>query len=371
MNRIAFLSILTLLTPLLAACHKDPQIQHPSPNTDDTVNLAINPETCIITHCNQHPGFETNKLNCETDQIIKANLRFGDQAWRVEEITRFGEDCVMVDDETSCFLTQADYAQYINANTLECNVDEKSCISDPMSTPNYHCPNYDNDEGDVQVITITKLPPEGYLFDPNTPSSRHITLTLQTKTGKDVKDPNIWIYNHGFNGNVRFPYTTESYRFDAEAVDTQYDYEYNRLILTSENDTTVFDFKSILNQFERIPFINYALVKNDILYVQFSHNSSADVNGDTAFIMALDIINGTILWRSQSLACNAANFVIIDETIVCGYGYTKENDYIYTLDLNTGRTVDKITTDSAPGFIMKKDNMLYISTYNKGYIYKY
>ena len=88
----------------------------------------------------------------------------------------------------------------------------------------------------------------------------------------------------------------------------------------------------------------WARLENKTLYVQNAHwtyaESSKKSNG---YLSALDLSNkGKVLWRSQSLVGNAANFLDFDRFFVTAYGFTREGGYLYAIDKKTGRTLGKI-----------------------------
>ena len=55
--------------------------------------LAVNPENCVVTHCQKYPSFEENGLACNTKQILDAGLYLGETAYRVGKIIRGGRFC--------------------------------------------------------------------------------------------------------------------------------------------------------------------------------------------------------------------------------------------------------------------------------------
>ena len=116
--------------------------------------------------------------------------------------------------------------------------------------------------------------------------------------------------------------------------------------------------------------LNWVVPEDNILYFSHSHNtyaqSSDEMNG---YITALDLDTNQILWRSQSLVCNANNFVIIDNVIICGYGFTAEPDYLYLVNKNTGEVLQQIKLKTAPNYIIPKDNKLYVRTYDTDYVF--
>ncbi|MBQ8488560.1 MAG: hypothetical protein IJ535_02145 [Pseudobutyrivibrio sp.] len=74
-----------------------------------------------------------------------------------------------------------------------------------------------------------------------------------------------------------------------------------------------------------------------------------------------------LLWRSEPNVSNFNNFKIVDDTIICGYGFTEEPDYLYLLDRYTGDKVEEIKLDSAPYQFEVRDDILYVATYNTAY----
>ena len=67
---------------------------------------------------------------------------------------------------------------------------------------------------------------------------------------------------------------------------------------------------------------------------------------------------------------NQRNFKIVRDTIICGYGFTAEDDFIYLLDRYTGETVDKIKVNSGPDQFEIVDDTLYVATYNTAYTFR-
>ncbi|HEX3022909.1 MAG TPA: hypothetical protein VHP81_11005 [Lachnospiraceae bacterium] len=114
--------------------------------------------------------------------------------------------------------------------------------------------------------------------------------------------------------------------------------------------------------------IKWATVKDNILYISHSHwtyaKSSKNMN---AYITAIDLTDMSILWRTKALVSNAYNFIVIDDVIFSGYGFTNERDYLYQIDMNTGKILDKTLLKSSVSYIVKKGNALYVRTYNTDY----
>ncbi len=113
---------------------------------------------------------------------------------------------------------------------------------------------------------------------------------------------------------------------------------------------------------------NFAKIKDDILYIGNMYNGYA--TPDSSYLMAYDLVNDKLLWRSEDQTYNSGSFVMIDDVIICGYGFTEEPDYLYQIDANTGRVIDKTKLDKMADYIIEKDGRLYIHTYSFDYIFE-
>ncbi|MCB1825383.1 MAG: hypothetical protein KDJ54_12705 [Candidatus Competibacteraceae bacterium] len=117
--------------------------------------------------------------------------------------------------------------------------------------------------------------------------------------------------------------------------------------------------------------LKWAWWENGVLYVSHAHNTYARASGGlNAYLTALDTASGAMLWRSQPLVSNAANFELIGDTIIAGYGFTAEPDYLYLLDKKTGAVYERIKLKSGPEFIIPKGDHLYVRTYNTDYRFR-
>ncbi|SFR75976.1 hypothetical protein [Anaeromicropila populeti] len=117
--------------------------------------------------------------------------------------------------------------------------------------------------------------------------------------------------------------------------------------------------------------INWAAIKNNILYVSHSHSTYAKSSmNKNAYITAIDLSDRSILWRTKALVCNSYNFVIVNNVILCGYGFTAEPDYLYQLNISNGKVLKKTKVKSAISYIVKKGSAVYVRTYNTDYKFK-
>jgi hypothetical protein len=117
--------------------------------------------------------------------------------------------------------------------------------------------------------------------------------------------------------------------------------------------------------------INGATIKDNILYVSHSHTTYAESsNGMNAYITAINLSDMKLLWRSEALVSNAYNILLMDNVIICGYGFTNEADYLYQLDRMTGKVIEKTPLASAASYIIAKEDKLYVRTYHTDYVFQ-
>lgn len=117
--------------------------------------------------------------------------------------------------------------------------------------------------------------------------------------------------------------------------------------------------------------IDWADVKEHTLYISHSHKTYADSSrGLNGYISAIDLNTRRLLWRSDPLVSNAANFVVVGNTIISGYGFSAEPDYLYLLDSSSGEQVERIRLRTGPQYIIHKDDQVYVRTYNTDYVFR-
>lgn len=156
-------------------------------------------------------------------------------------------------------------------------------------------------------------------------------------------------------------------------------WDYNFLLLLDIKKNTL--FKIDFTSFSKAPYtkpgdeqfvtqgVRYPHLKDNILYVQHGHTTYAYSSGNkNAYISAIDINNGNIIWTTQPLTCNS-DFIIIDNTIICGYGFSAEPDYVYLIDLATGKRRQKIKIESAADYVVRKNDQVFVLSYGEHYVY--
>ncbi len=238
------------------------------------------------------------------------------------------------------------------------------------------------------------------------PKKQTLHLTQLSATPNDIIDTDNWFYNNGLNmdlydsfyymgyGDIKYElesYNADGYELKGETEDDTYIYRFfgsegdasSRFVLSLYKKDTL-SYVKTFNFFDLRIYpdyvvedayfveeaLNWAYSENGILYVSMGHNTYASSASGNAYMMAIDIETGEILWKSKPLVANANNFEIIGDFIVCGYGFTDEPDYLYILDKATGAIDEKIKLKTGPDYIIRKNDILYVRTYDMDYTFQ-
>lgn len=122
--------------------------------------------------------------------------------------------------------------------------------------------------------------------------------------------------------------------------------------------------------------IRWAVVQGDRLYISHGHRTYAESSlGANAYVTAIRIPDGALLWRSQPLVSNAQNFALVPagegaQVLITGYGFTAEPDFLYVLDPETGAVLSKAKVDSGPEYIFPQGEQIHVRTYDRDYVFR-
>lgn len=211
------------------------------------------------------------------------------------------------------------------------------------------------------------------------PYAKHITLKKIGEKRTDWLNTEAWDDEHGFDV-ARMPYSDRTYSYEP-INPIEYDYMFNGLNIydaSSGDFLYSFDLQTLINGPDEAEnyssyytqYLRWAKMYENTLYLSVGHNTYADTEPKSSYMIAIDPIAGEVLWRSEPLVSNAWNFQIVDDTIICGYGFTDEPDFIYLLDRFTGKQLDKIKVNSGPDQFEIVGDTLYVATYNTAYEFK-
>jgi outer membrane protein assembly factor BamB len=102
-----------------------------------------------------------------------------------------------------------------------------------------------------------------------------------------------------------------------------------------------------------------------LLFVETAHSTYAkSSSGQNAYLNAVDLKTRKLRWRTSALVANAGNFVLLNNSIVSGYGFTDEPDYLYAIDRATGRVKGRLLLPSSPERIARHGDVLTVDTYD-------
>ena len=260
-----------------------------------------------------------------------------------------------------------------DTETEQANIGDKKIIKNDVITREK---SVESGEGNRIII---ENPGFDYYCDNTVASSDaapEITLELLTKERNQITDLEKWIFDNGLF-MPQFPFTDDNYYYE-----TSGDNGYETYLLTlTDLDTkekVTLDFSKFQYgeeyKKEDIDFIKqritYAQVDNGILYVATSHNTYAESSPQNAYITAIDLSDYHVIWKTEPLTCNSYSFVSLEQGIVCGYGFTDEDDYLKIVNKKNGKVIEQIPIESMAEYIILKDNVIYVRTYDTNYTFQ-
>lgn len=117
--------------------------------------------------------------------------------------------------------------------------------------------------------------------------------------------------------------------------------------------------------------VEWAVVKDGVLYFSVCITTAPDKDSQGDYLVAVDIHTDKTLWMSKPRTVNSSNFLIVDNSIICGLGGSGIPDYIYVLNRYTGvKTHEYWIPTAATWFAIGEDNMLYATLYDKHIAFK-
>ena len=121
-------------------------------------------------------------------------------------------------------------------------------------------------------------------------------------------------------------------------------------------------------QYQRV---EWAVVKDGVLYFSECTVTAPDKDSQGNYLVAVDINTDETLWMSQPSTVNSFNFLIVDNSIICGLGGSGITDYIYVLNRYTGvKTHEYWIPSAASWFAIGEDKNLYVTIYDKHISFK-
>ncbi|MDE5931856.1 MAG: hypothetical protein K2H40_05155, partial [Lachnospiraceae bacterium] len=183
---------------------------------------------------------------------------------------------------------------------------------------------------------LVENPSQEYYLTEAIASADDMSLSLEklTEETNEITDTEEWFQENGLPVFDSFHMEDSAYRY--EIIGDDYASGYLLGIYEKESGTFV----------KRLEFSDYRYTDNikegdydfveqrvwwaqsvdDVLYVAVSHNTYTESCPHTGYLVAIDLNDNHVIWKSAPCMTNGRTFEIIDNTIVCGYGFTDEPD---------------------------------------------
>ena len=209
-----------------------------------------------------------------------------------------------------------------------------------------------------------------------TNSTHKISLNQESKQKNEITDEEKWLADNSLM-KPGFPYCDENYQYETSgdnAYDTYLltlsDLETGKAIVTLDFGNYRYGTEYVKEDYDFISQrIIYAQAKDGVLYVATGHNTYSASCAQTAYITAIDLSDYHVIWKTEPLTCNSYSFAFVDNFIVCGYGFTDEEDSLKVIDRNTGKVQSDIPVKSMPEYVIFQNGKLYVRTYDTNYVY--
>ena len=139
-----------------------------------------------------------------------------------------------------------------------------------------------------------------------------------------------------------------------------YDFDNFRLSPKTKKDT------SYPNQ-----WVSEIEIEGNIMYVSHGGGGYSNEFGyQTGYISAINILTDEIIWTTPPMTNNSSKIAIVGNSIIAGYGFTAEPDFLYVIDKYCGQRVQKIPVKTAADYIYVKGQYAYVRTYDSDYIFE-
>lgn len=228
----------------------------------------------------------------------------------------------------------------------------------------------ENPESDKPETVRVENPSWDYYMEvPEEAETEPLELAVLEETKNEITDEEKWFAENG----LELPdLNDEGYSCQVHESRTAVD-----IIRNGETEVTL-DFSDYQYADDFLPEerefidqeIHSAAVREGILYLSTFHYTYAESSPHTAYITAVSLEDYRVLWKTEPLTCNSLNFEMAGDVILCGYGFTAEDDYLYQVDRKTGKRIGQTPLASMADYIIYKDGKLFVRTYHTDYIFQ-
>ncbi|MCR4990758.1 MAG: hypothetical protein K6A38_07845 [Lachnospiraceae bacterium] len=206
-----------------------------------------------------------------------------------------------------------------------------------------------------------------------------IKITQKSCKENEILDEQRWLDEVGMT--LWDDYFNDGYYYYRLVDDDGYGHKQEVRIYDNNNQLEyIFNFEDFLMEkgyedSEDADFIKRGIgncmLTDNYLYVSIFHNTYAESCPENGYLVCVDVNTGEVVWISDPQVVNSYNFIRLGDNLVCGYGFTDEDDYLYVLNRFTGKTEQKIKLKKSPDYIWQNENELYVRTYSYDYVFEF
>lgn len=240
----------------------------------------------------------------------------------------------------------------------------------------------------VESLDYVRVPApdfKGHMLKRNM-NRKQVRLTLLSCKANNITDEDDWVINNGLTPRelkVEFPIHqfAPRYQFNTGGyLVTVYGPHYGetlKLVVTDQEEQkyyAAYDFENFryspkTTLMGNVQCVTDVYIEGNIMYVAHGSRSYSDGAGyQTGYLSAFDMENNEILWTTQPMTCNS-KFAVVNNSIICGYGFTSEPDNLFILDKYSGQRVQKIPVKKMVERVELKGNKAYVRTYSFDYLF--
>lgn len=95
---------------------------------------------------------------------------------------------------------------------------------------------------------------------------------------------------------------------------------------------------------------------------------AAEAGGQCSSLVRIDPEWREVTWRTPPLVSNNL-FILYEDVVIAGYGFTAEPDALYLVDRQTGRLLARTDLDAAHHYLEVQDGRLHVLTYDSYYTF--
>ncbi|MBM4370029.1 MAG: PQQ-binding-like beta-propeller repeat protein [Deltaproteobacteria bacterium] len=118
--------------------------------------------------------------------------------------------------------------------------------------------------------------------------------------------------------------------------------------------------------------LSHAELVGTVLYFDANYNGYASImKKRTGYLIALDLTTGRVLWTTKSLTASFWGFVVWQDVLVAGYGFTAEPDFLFLLDRDTGAVLQTVKLRTAHEVLIPRGDLLYVRCYDHDHVFRF